>query len=115
MLPFRAEEKYKRSLRVALATTHLALKDVPGAITRELLHATLRIVDTDLRAKFGILNALHIPGADSTVFYRSMSSIHTFRIVLNALFGTSLPMLPDHSYVMDHERYEFVEVTEQVR
>lgn len=43
-----------RELRVALATTHLALKDVPGAITRELLLATLRIVDTDLRTKFGI-------------------------------------------------------------
>ena len=43
-----------RELRVALATTHLALRDVPGAITRELLLATLRILDADLRAKFGI-------------------------------------------------------------
>jgi 4-hydroxythreonine-4-phosphate dehydrogenase len=41
-------------LRVALATTHLALKDVPAAITREALTMTLRIVDADLRSKFGI-------------------------------------------------------------
>lgn len=41
-------------LRVALATTHLALKDVPAAITREELEATIRIVDADLRRKFGI-------------------------------------------------------------
>ncbi|CAB1370001.1 4-hydroxythreonine-4-phosphate dehydrogenase PdxA [Denitratisoma oestradiolicum] len=41
-------------LRVALATTHLALKDVPAAITREELATTLRIVDADLRVKFGI-------------------------------------------------------------
>ncbi len=41
-------------LRVALATTHLALRDVPRAITRELLLATLRIVHHDLRDKFGI-------------------------------------------------------------
>lgn len=41
-------------LRVALATTHLALKDVPAAITREELTTTLRIVDADLRSKFGI-------------------------------------------------------------
>jgi 4-hydroxythreonine-4-phosphate dehydrogenase len=32
------------TLRVALVTTHLALADVPKAITRERLRATLRIV-----------------------------------------------------------------------
>lgn len=41
-------------LRVALATTHLALKDVPTVITRESLAQTLRIVDADLRRRFGI-------------------------------------------------------------
>jgi len=41
-------------LRVALATTHLALKDVPAAITPSELEITLRILDADLRRKFGI-------------------------------------------------------------
>jgi 4-hydroxythreonine-4-phosphate dehydrogenase len=41
-------------LRVALATTHLPLAAVPAAITREGLAATLRIVDRDLRERFGI-------------------------------------------------------------
>jgi 4-hydroxythreonine-4-phosphate dehydrogenase len=41
-------------LRVALVTTHLALADVPRAITRERLAATLRIVHTDLERHFGI-------------------------------------------------------------
>lgn len=41
-------------LRVALATTHLALADVPRAITRESLEATLRILDGDLRRRFRI-------------------------------------------------------------
>ncbi len=41
-------------LRVALATTHLALKDVPAAITADSLIRTLHIIDTDLRTKFGI-------------------------------------------------------------
>ena len=40
-------------LRVALATTHLALKDVPAAITRPELETTLRILHGELRAKFG--------------------------------------------------------------
>ncbi|MGF6147405.1 4-hydroxythreonine-4-phosphate dehydrogenase 1 [Kingella potus] len=41
-------------LRVALATTHLPLKDVPAALTRESLCATVRILHGDLQRKFGI-------------------------------------------------------------
>lgn len=40
-------------LRVALVTTHLALRAVPAAITRHRLERTLRVLDADLRAKFG--------------------------------------------------------------
>lgn len=41
-------------LRVALATTHLALKDVPAAITASELETTLRILHADMQTKFGI-------------------------------------------------------------
>ncbi|MBV8665340.1 MAG: 4-hydroxythreonine-4-phosphate dehydrogenase PdxA [Burkholderiaceae bacterium] len=41
-------------LRVALATTHLPLKEVSGAITTDGLLRTLRIIDADLRGKFGL-------------------------------------------------------------
>ena len=41
-------------LRVALATTHLPLRDVPAAITHDGLLRTIEIVHADLRAKFGI-------------------------------------------------------------
>jgi 4-hydroxythreonine-4-phosphate dehydrogenase len=41
-------------LRVALATTHLPLFAVPGAITRELLDSVIRILEGDLRRRFGI-------------------------------------------------------------
>ena len=41
-------------LRVALATTHLPLREVPDAITPELLERVLRILHADLRDKFGI-------------------------------------------------------------
>ena len=43
-------------LRVALATTHLPLKDVPGALTRNALAETLVIVGREMRSKFGIAN-----------------------------------------------------------
>lgn len=41
-------------LRVALATTHLALKDVPAAITRVSLAQTIAILYHDLQNRFGI-------------------------------------------------------------
>ena len=41
-------------LRVALATTHLPLKDVPGALTRSMLTETLLIVGRELQRQFGI-------------------------------------------------------------
>jgi len=40
-------------LRVALATTHLPLKDVPAAVTRECLHEVITILHDDLQSKFG--------------------------------------------------------------
>jgi 4-hydroxythreonine-4-phosphate dehydrogenase len=41
-------------LRVALATTHLALKDVPGTLTREGLERTIRVLCAELIGRFGI-------------------------------------------------------------
>jgi 4-hydroxythreonine-4-phosphate dehydrogenase len=41
-------------LRVALVTTHLALADVPRAITRERVRTTIRIVNMDLERHFSL-------------------------------------------------------------
>ena len=42
------------SLRVALATTHLALKDVSAAISKNNLFKTIEIIQHDLQSRFGI-------------------------------------------------------------
>ncbi len=42
------------TLRVALATTHLPLAQVPAAINRDLLEQKLRIVDSEMHRRFGI-------------------------------------------------------------
>jgi len=41
-------------LRVALATTHLALKDVPRSLSAEELEATLRVLHRELQRRFGL-------------------------------------------------------------
>ena len=51
LLVGRAEAAW---LRVALATTHLPLAAVPAAITRDGLVATLQVIVSDLRVRFGI-------------------------------------------------------------
>lgn len=43
-----------KSLRVALVTTHLPLRDVPNAITKERLHQVIDILIHDLKTKFKI-------------------------------------------------------------
>jgi 4-hydroxythreonine-4-phosphate dehydrogenase len=42
------------TLRVALATTHLPLREVPAAISRKGLEAVLRVLHHDLRRRFAI-------------------------------------------------------------
>lgn len=42
------------NLRVALASTHLPLREVPDYITAERLTAVIEVIDHDLRSKFGI-------------------------------------------------------------
>ena len=43
-----------KTLRVALVTTHLPLKDVAEAITKELVMQICQIIEHDLRLKYGI-------------------------------------------------------------
>ena len=50
--------KATRALRVALATTHLPLKEIPQAISYDLILETIRIVNQDLQNKFGIAKPL---------------------------------------------------------
>lgn len=50
--------KAPRDLRVALATTHLPLKEVPQAISYDLILETIQIVNQDLQTKFGIRKPL---------------------------------------------------------
>lgn len=55
--------KSSRELRVALVTTHVPLKDVPKALTSDLILETIQIVNRDLQKKFGIAKPIiHMAG-----------------------------------------------------
>jgi 4-hydroxythreonine-4-phosphate dehydrogenase len=54
MLACEASDHLPQALRVALATTHLSLREVPDAIQFDHLLRTLQIIHSDLQEKFGI-------------------------------------------------------------
>lgn len=76
-------------MRVALTTIHMALKDVPNAITQENLETTIRILHADLIQKFGLANPRILvaglnphAGEDG---YLGREEIETINPVLNKL------------------------------
>jgi hypothetical protein len=50
-----------------------------------------------------ILNAYYLPPAGRRLLYPSISPVNSFRVVLNASFGTRLPLLPDKTYFSFHK------------
>ncbi len=87
----------KNKLRVALATIHLALKDVPNAITQENLETTIRILHADLIQKFGFANPRILvaglnphAGEDG---YLGREEIETINPVLNKLRAQGMQLI----------------------
>ncbi|MDQ3492874.1 MAG: hypothetical protein M3452_06390 [Chloroflexota bacterium] len=69
-----------------------------------------------LQVRFGILNALYLPGVAQDAVHPSITSVNTFRLVFSRYFEADLPLLEDRSFTWpDNERvYDFVEVTDLV-
>lgn len=68
-----------------------------------------------LRQKFAILNAFHLPAAGPGELYPSISPVNAFRVVFNAYFGTDLELLPDRSYAWNaDDLYDLIEVTDRL-
>ncbi len=56
------------------------------------------IEDTALDERFGILNAYYLPDQHQDELYTSITPVNSFRVILNAYFGTDMPLLEDRSY-----------------
>jgi hypothetical protein len=67
-----------------------------------------------LHERFSILNAVLLPSENQ--LYDSMSPVNTFRIILNSLFQTNLPLLQDRSFYSNRdEPYRWKEVTSKLK
>lgn len=72
--------------------------------------------NTCLRERFGILNALYLPGQDAATLAQAvpqdLTPVNTFRVVFNLYFGADLPMLPNRQYVAARQYvYDTIDVT----
>jgi hypothetical protein len=67
----------------------------------------------ELQMKTGILNAIHLPDGDYAGFRQDMTSVNTFRLVFDKLFGTTYGALPDHIYAVPDvfHLYDFYDIT----
>ena len=85
------------TVRVALATTHLPLREVADAITPALLERSLRIVDHALRSDFGIaqprIAVLGLNPHAGEAGHLGREEIEVFEPVLASLRGEGLQLL----------------------
>ncbi|MDH3978378.1 MAG: 4-hydroxythreonine-4-phosphate dehydrogenase PdxA [Gammaproteobacteria bacterium] len=98
------------TLRVALVTTHLALKDIPAAITRNSIEETFSLLHSGLQQRFGIQSP-HIivlglnPHAGESGHLGS-EEIETIEPALNALRAAGLnpigPLPADTAFTPKH-------------
>ncbi|MBN1211188.1 MAG: hypothetical protein JXA92_01300 [candidate division Zixibacteria bacterium] len=75
----------------------------------------LGVNKTDIRERFSILNAVYLPGGDTSVFYDGITPVNTFRIILNQYFDTDYELLADRCfYTTWAHPFNFIEVTRQL-
>jgi hypothetical protein len=68
-----------------------------------------------LRKEFSILNAIRLPGVDTTTLHSALSPVNSFRLIFNQYLGADLELLADRSYFSTwDEIYDFEDVTELV-
>jgi hypothetical protein len=72
----------------------------------------------ELEQKFGILNAIRLPGVDAEAagLHPAMTQVNTFRIVFNEYFGGRLPLLPERTYSHPdlYRFYDTFDITERL-
>lgn len=119
-LLWKEKGQYIDQLRFVTGKIELAIGDIlrnsprPPVIVLQSDHGpTLTDVPQDdfLRSRFAILNALCLPSG-TNAFYGSITPVNTFRIILNALFGSGLPILEDQSYFSEFDHpYDFRKIS----
>lgn len=101
---YKDEVTYINSLVLRTVTKIIAESDTPPIIIIQGDHGPSAYLDwasrekTNMKDRFSILSAFYLGGEESNYLYPSISSVNTFRVVLDEYFGMDMPMLPDRNY-----------------
>jgi hypothetical protein len=70
----------------------------------------------ELETKYGIFNAIYLPGTDVPDVAPTLSSVNTFRLVFDEYFDADLPLLPDRSFTSANRLrpYDLTEITDRL-
>lgn len=73
--------------------------------------------DEELVTKFGVLNAMYLPGPEGAQpLPHDISLVNTFPEIFGRYFGLEVPRVPDRTFAMGHEGpYDMYDVTEALQ
>lgn len=104
--------------RVLEVVDHILAKNKNSVILIQGDHGSRMELDWDssptanLRESFSILNAIYLPDKNYESFYGSVSSVNSFRLILDEQFVLTLLPLADHSYYNSwNQPYLFYDIT----
>ncbi|MCI0862281.1 MAG: hypothetical protein J4N82_10145 [Chloroflexi bacterium] len=69
--------------------------------------------DSNLKERFAILNAMHLPGEGADLLYPGITPVNTFRLILQEYFGVRLELIQDESYFSPGARPYDLELIER--
>ena len=75
-----------------------------------------KLLSTDLKTKFGILNAYYLPDAGNNYLYPDISPVNSFRIIFNEYFGKDYKMLKEKYFLTNYQyAHQFIDVSNRLK
>ena len=103
-------EAYQLGYRAQIAYLNGRIEKIVRALVSESEVQPVIVIQGDHGPEEGssqdrmrILNAMYLPGHGSDGLYPTITSVNTFRVILNTVFKAGLPLLPDASYFSTYD------------
>ncbi len=103
--PKAENDAYYKGYRGTFPFTDRKMEEVVNAILQNSKQPPVIVLQGDHGPErvysskhYEILDALYLPGVDTSDLYPTLSPINSFRIILNKYFGQNYKILPDESY-----------------
>lgn len=119
LLGYREQVMYINQLVIEMVDQILQNSSSPPIVILQADHGPAALMGSSLETsclneRFSILNAYYLPDGNISILYPSITPVNTFRVIFNAYFGTHVEPLPDRNYFSWGDRYNFIDVTDQV-